>query len=171
MSGVAPPDLVALGAVRGAYGVKGWVRIEPLGSDVTLLAVRAWWLQWKQTTTELSVSAVRRHGGALLAKWEGCDTPEAADALKGATVAVARSKFPPLAPGEYYWVDLIGAQVVNRGGLRLGRVTGLRSNGAQDLLEVSGAEGTLLVPVVPSYVESVDTKARLVRVDWEPDWS
>lgn len=165
-----PADLVALGVVRGAYGVKGWVRIQPLGTDATLLATRAWWLQRDGRTQALSLTDVKRHSGAVLAKWGGCDTPELADTLKGATIAVARSQFPPLPEGEVYWVDLIGARVINRSGIELGTVSGLSSNGAQDLLEVKGTEGTLLVPMVPSYVESVDVAAREVRVDWEADW-
>ncbi len=166
-----PPDLVALGVVRGAYGVKGWVRIQPLGTEGTLQSARPWWLQLQDGgVQELKVSGVKPHSGTLLAKWEGCETPELADALKGATVAVARSQFPALPEGEVYWVDLIGARVVNRSGIELGVVSGLTSNGAQDLLEVKRAEGTLLVPMVPSYVESVDVAAREVRVDWEIGW-
>ncbi len=166
-----PADRVALGVVRGAYGVKGWVRVQPLGTDATLQSARCWWLQQPDGRAQrLAVVEVKRHSGALLAKWEGCDTPEQADALKGATIAVPRSEFPPLPEGEVYWVDLIGARVINRSGTELGKVTALSSNGAQDLLEVQGSEGTLLVPMVPSYLESVDVAAREVRVDWEADW-
>ncbi len=165
-----PADLVALGVVRGAYGVKGWVRIQPLGTDATLLATRPWWLQHGAGTRQLAVTEAKRHSGTVLAKWDGCESPELADTLKGATIAVSRSQFPPLPEGEVYWVDLIGARVVNRRGVALGTVAGLSSNGAQDLLEVNGPDGTLLVPMVPSYVESVDLAAREVRGDWEADW-
>lgn len=166
-----PADLVALGVVRGAYGVKGWVRIQPFGTDTTLQSTRTWWLQQPDGRVQrLAVNEVKPHSGAVLAKWDGCDSPELADTLKGATIAVPRSAFPPLPEGEVYWVDLIGARVINRGGTELGRVTALSSNGAQDLLEVTGSNGTLLVPMVPSYVESVDVAAREVRVDWEADW-
>ena len=68
-------------------------------------------------------------------------------------------------------MDLIGARVVNRGGVDLGRVRGLRNNGAQDLLEVRDEQGNeLLVPLVEDYVDAVDTQASVIRVDWEADW-
>jgi 16S rRNA processing protein RimM len=67
-------------------------------------------------------------------------------------------------------VDVIGARVVNRQGVELGTVSGLTRNGAQDLLQVQGSDGMLLVPMVPSYIESVDVAAREVRVDWDVDW-
>jgi 16S rRNA processing protein RimM len=166
-----PADLVALGVVRGAFGVKGWVRIQPFGAETTLQSTRLWWLQQPDGQAKrLAVTEVKPHSGALLAKWDGCESPELADTLKGATIAVPRSAFPALPEGEVYWVDLIGARVINRNGTELGTVTALSSNGAQDLLEVTGESGTLLVPMVPSYVESVDVAAREVRVDWEADW-
>jgi len=171
-----PPDLVALGVVRGAYGLKGEVRIAPYAADgAVLLGQRAWWLQ-RATPQPLEIEAVRRHKDQLLAKWNGCDSPESADALKGVEVAVARSAFPPLADNEYYLADLVGARVVNRAGDELGRVQGLRSNGAQQLVEVvrdagaGGDESALLIPLVESYIDAVDVAQREVRVDWQGDW-
>ena len=107
-----------------------------------------------------------------MAKWEGCDSPEAADALKGAPIAVARSDFPRLQGQEYYWVDLIGLQVINRHERKLGVVKALRFSAAHDLLEIEpawqGAE--ILVPVVGDYIDSIDLDAGTIRVNWEPEW-
>lgn len=171
--GSAPPqDLVELGVLRGAYGVKGWVRIAPHDVEAPVLrATRRWWLRQDGVVVEVDVTGVRRHGAGIVAKWTGCDSPEAAERLRGAVVAVRRSDFPAPARGEFYWIDLIGARVVNRAGVELGRVTGLRNNGAQDLLEIAGAGKTaLLVPLVEGYVEAVDLERGLIRVDWEADW-
>ncbi len=121
----------------------------------------------------LEVSGVRRQGPGLVAKWSGCENPEAADALKGARVAVARSDFPPLADGEYYWVDLVGLRVINRSDRELGRVAGLRPSAAHDLLEVkaSAAAGSdILVPMVAQYIDRIDRESGTIRVDWEPEW-
>jgi len=169
----APPaDLIELGVVRGAYGVKGWARIAPHDAEAAVLrAARRWWLKRGDRMSVLEVTGVRRHGGGLVAKWTGCDSPEAADQLRGALVSVARSDFPAPAHGEFYWIDLVGARVINRAGAELGKVTGLRNNGAQDLLEVTGAAGAeLLVPLVEAYVDSIDAQDGVIRVDWEVDW-
>jgi 16S rRNA processing protein RimM len=88
----------------------------------------------------------------------------------GARVAVSRAEFPPAADGEVYWVDLLGARVVNRSGAELGTVAQVLSSGAQDLLEVRQGERVLLVPIVERHVDEVDLGQRLVRVDWELDW-
>jgi 16S rRNA processing protein RimM len=128
----------------------------------------------------LEVTGVRAQGSGLVAKWHGCDDPESAEALKGCGIAVSRASFPRLPQGQYYWVDLVGSRVVNRGGQQLGVVSGLRNNGAHDLLEVApaaveggaapAAPGMLLIPMVPAYIDGVELAARRIRVDWEADW-
>jgi 16S rRNA processing protein RimM len=159
--------------VRGAYGVRGWVRISPHSPSADVLrSTRRWWLLGGEAARELHVSAVRRQGALLVAKWDGCDSPEAAEALKGAAIAVARGDFPPLGGREYYWVDLIGLQVVNRCNRSLGVVKGLRSSAAHDLLEIEPAwQGPeILVPVVADFIDGIDPDAGTIRVNWEPEW-
>ena len=168
-----PGDLVELGAVRGAYGVTGWVRIALLGSDGTvLLNTPDWWLKKAGASQCVSPNGRRRHGAALLAKWPGCESKEAAESLKGAILAVPRSAFPPAPEGEFYWTDLPGCRVVNRDGEELGQVTGLRENIGGQWLEVSdgGSKAGMLIPLVEQFVDSVDLPARLIRVDWHRDW-
>lgn len=210
----APVDLVELGRVRGAYGLQGWVHIHPYSGQASLIrVVRQWWLlpahgrPWSrpqpaagEQAQALDVIGVRGQGAGLIAKWKGCDNPELAQALKGSRIALARAVFPSLPPGQHYWIDLIGVAVVNRAGVMLGTVAGLRDNGAQELLEVAaaapgtavGAQGSrgvatlsaeagagagaaaadalLLIPMVPAYIEDIDRDAGQIRVDWQPDW-
>lgn len=182
-----PADLVELGVVRGAYGLKGWARIAPFAADGGVLeAVPAWCLVNHSEPRMVQVQGVKRHGELIVAKWQGCESKEAADALKGATVAVARSAFPPAGVGAVYLGDLIGRRVANRQGVELGTVTGLRlgsasarQGAATQWLEVSStvkhesngvrsAAPTLLIPMVDQYVDSMDGDP--VKVDWEADW-
>jgi len=170
-----PADLIELGAVRGAYGVRGWARIAPYSTDGGVLqAVREWWILRGSDSQCVTVEGCRRHGEAILAKWPGCETKEAADALKGATVAVARGEFPPLPAGEHYLSDVLGSRVVNRSGEVLGEVSGLRANEAAGVLrqwlEVTDGGDTHLIPLVEQYVDEVDAAGKLVRVDWQRDW-
>jgi len=158
--------------VRGAHGVRGWVRIQPYDAEaVVLRSARHWWLRGKDAQRPVAVTAIRRHGGGLVAKWQGWDLPEAVDEVRGATVCVPRAAFPALPEGQCYWHDLIGLAVVNREGECLGAVTEVTSNGVHALIGVAGAGRTLLVPLVPAYVDGVDLAARVIRVDWRADWS
>lgn len=168
-----PPDLVELGAVHGAYGVKGWVRVALRGSDGGVLQnARTWWLLEPGGVRPVVPQSCRRHGAALLAKWAECESKEMAEALKGVALAVPRSEFPPPAQGEFYWADLLGCRVVNRSGDHLGEVAGLRENSGRQWLEVSDGPGrsVRLIPLVEQFVESVDLPQRVVRVDWNNEW-
>ena len=156
--------------LRGAYGVKGWVRVQPHSALATALrACRHWWLLG-DSPARIEVTGVRRHGAGLVARLEGCDTPEQAERLRGVRVGVSRAEFPPAGDGEVYWVDLIGARVINRSGVELGTVGDVLSSGAQEVLEVRRGERVLLVPLVDRHVDEVDLAQRVVRVDWEADW-
>jgi 16S rRNA processing protein RimM len=167
-----PTGLVELGVVRGAYGLRGWVRIARHASDGSVLeTVPRWWLTGRGEPHPLVVEEIRRHGQALVAKWQGCEVKEDADALKGAAVAVNRSDFPPLAPGEHYWCDLAGGRVVNREGRELGTAIALRSDGrGSQWLEVRKGSARMLIPLVEQYVDEVDADTGVIRVDWQEDW-
>jgi 16S rRNA processing protein RimM len=117
----------------------------------------------------MRVVSARQHGAKLIARLAGIDTPEAAQSLKGAVIAVPREALPEPEPGRYYWADLIGAEVVNRSGASLGLVERVFHNGAHDVIEVAG-ERMRLLPWVDGVIEAVDPGARRIGVDWEPDW-
>lgn len=173
---LAPGDLVELGAVRGAYGLKGWVRITPFAADGAVLeSVRCWWLLSSSQPRELAVQEVMRRAQSIFAKWAGCDSKEAADALKGGTIAVARSDFPVPGHGEHYLNDVVGYCVVNRDGVVLGTVSGVRTGAASQWLEVGAVDEdaggkSLLIPWVDQYVDAIETEAQTIRVDWQSNW-
>ena len=81
---------------------------------------------------------MKTHADGIVARLEPVADRNAAEALKGARIFVSRADFPPpSSPDEYYWVDLIGLDVVNREGLALGEVRDLLSTGPQTVLVVA----------------------------------
>jgi 16S rRNA processing protein RimM len=159
---------VELGRIEGAWGLRGWVRVDPWTGEVGAAAdYPKWWLG--PGRKEMPVMSARQHGAKLIAKLAGIETPEAAHLLKGATVAVPRETLPEPEPGRYYWADLVGAEVINRSGASLGRVEKVFHNGAHEVIEVGG-ERKRLLPWVEGVIETVDPGARRIEVDWEPDW-
>jgi 16S rRNA processing protein RimM len=159
-----PEALIELGHAAGAYGVRGWIKVA--GDRATLAALPAWWLDG----AERRVEQTKMHSAWLLAKLAGIETREQALALKGKAIAVPRAALPEPADGIYYWADLVGLEVVNLQGLVLGVVKGMVSSGAQDVMELTGAQRTRLLPWVPAIVKRVDLEARRIEVDWGADW-
>ncbi|OGA63686.1 MAG: 16S rRNA processing protein RimM [Betaproteobacteria bacterium RIFCSPLOWO2_12_FULL_67_28] len=156
--------MIELGRVAGSYGVCGWLAVR--GECGVLSASRTWWVDGAAR----SVERCRMHSGRLLAKLEGIESREQAKALKGKPVSVPRSALPAPAHGMYYWDDLVGLEVVNAQGLLLGVVRGLFSNGAHDVMELSGDKRERMLPFVPAVVRHVDLEGRRIEVDWGADW-
>jgi 16S rRNA processing protein RimM len=144
-----PEDALEVGRIVDAWGIKGWLKVQPFSADPqTLLGSRTWFVQPPERgpgpapgarstlPLTLAIRQARMHGDAVVAQADGCDDRAAAEALRGVRIFVARSSFPPAGDDEFYWVDLIGLDVVNRQGERLGRVVGLIDTGPQSVLRV-----------------------------------
>lgn len=175
--GVEPADLIELGVIGEAYGVHGWVKVFPHAqaglSGSALLDARRWWLVRGDVRRSVAVEASKVHIHAVVAQLAGCADRTAAEALKGFRVYARRADFGQPAENEYYWVDLIGARVVNTAGASLGMVAGLLDNSAHAVLRVTPDEADAaerLIPFVEAYVREVDLAQAKIVVDWELDY-
>lgn len=162
-----------MGRVIGAYGVRGWIRVKPFtGTPDALIEYGQWWL----TGSSRRVIDARMHGGVPVARLEGIETREQAEALIGNDVAVPRDALPETADDEVYWSDLVGCEVVNRKGETLGRVADVQDMAGQALLRVVADAGEgdrvveRLIPCVPAYVREIDLEANRIDVDWDADY-
>ncbi|MBV8032415.1 MAG: 16S rRNA processing protein RimM [Betaproteobacteria bacterium] len=151
--------------MAGSYGVRGWVKVIPGGgAGQGLAAAKRWWVGEREYRV-----AARMHSGTVVAELEGVASREEALKLKGAQVSIERAALADPGEGHYYHADLVGLEVVNGKGESLGNVKRLFSNGAQDVMELSGDRERLL-PWVPAVVKEVDLQKRQVTVEWEADW-
>ena len=156
---------VPVGVVTGAHGVKGEIRMKPFG-DATSVAAMASDL-WEEVAIEGVAYAIKRakaHRSLVLLKLIGLTTRGAAEALRGKEVMVNREDLPEPDEGEYYQADLIGLSVVTVSGVLLGCVTGVIETGANDVIEIEGERGELLLPVIESVIKKVDMEGRRVTV-------
>jgi 16S rRNA processing protein RimM len=153
--------LIEYGRVAEPYGVRGWLRVVVDEPEV-LAAAPVWWIDGAAKTVQES----RPHSGTLLAKLEGIETPEQARTFKGKPVSIPR---PEAGDGRFFWSDLVGLEVVNEQGVVLGVVKQMSSNGAHDVMELTG-ERTRLLPFVPAYVKQVDLEKKRIEVEWGVDW-
>ncbi|ODT31782.1 MAG: ribosome maturation factor RimM [Hydrogenophaga sp. SCN 70-13] len=185
-----PADAVELGRVQDAWGIKGWVRIQPHSADTdALFASQDWYLQPPEARfargfsafkgcVAVRVAELKAHADGLVARLEGVDDRNLAESLKGCRISLPRSAFPEPEEGEYYWVDLIGLRVVNREGEDLGVVRDLVSTGPTSVLvleyleTVDGEERAAerMIPFVAAYIDGVDRAAGRITADWQKDY-
>jgi len=162
---------VTLGRVSGAFGVKGWFKVqsytEPAGN---LLAFGAWTLRRQGSERECVLEDGSARSAGVVAKVRGIDDRDAALEWVGAEVAIPRERLPPAAPGEVYWTDLEGCEVRTTTGVTLGRIDHLLATGAHDVLVVVGERERLIPFVADAVVKNVDMAARVIVVEWPSDF-
>lgn len=159
-----------MGRVAAPFGVKGWIRVQPYSEDPgTLMEFASWRVGRGEAQGDFAVEAIQDHGNALVAKLAGVDDRDAAYALRGREVSVARDALPEPADGEYYWSDLVGLRAINREGVTLGTVDSLMETGAHDVLVVKGRREHL-IPFVAAVIGRVDLEGGTIEVDWGEDY-
>lgn len=157
-------EKVCVGAIAGAFGVRGEVRLKSFTAVPEDIASYAP-LETEDGTKSFSVKITRQIKNGLAARLSGVTSKEAADALRGTQLFVSRDRLPSLPDDEFYHADLIGLTVTDTGGAPLGKVLAVHNNGADDLLELSapGQKQTVLLPFTKTIVPTVDlTQGRIV---------
>ena len=159
-------DLICVGAIAGAFGVQGEVRLKSFTADPAAIADYAP-LCTEDGARSFSVAITRPIKNGLAARLGGVATKEQADALRGLRLYAPRDRLPSLPDDEFYHADLIGLEVVDTGGTPLGQVVAVHNHGAGDLLELraAGSSRTLLLPFTRAAVPTVDLAARRIVAD------
>lgn len=160
------PDRVCVGAIAGAFGVQGEVRLKSFCTEPAAIADYGL-LYTEDGSRSFKVKLTRPLAGGLGARLSGIATKEEADALKGTNLYADRARLPSLPDDEFYHADLIGLEVRDPGGAVIGQVLAVHNHGAGDLLEirVAGHAAALLLPFTLENVPMVDLSAGIVVVD------
>jgi len=161
------PPLIELGSVGAPYGVRGWIKVRSYTEPPErVFEKRRLQLVLRGRSETYQIESTGRSGGQLTAKLRGVDDRDQARSLTGASIVVARDELPPRAAGDFYQTDLIGCEVVNRSGVRLGVVRCFIETPAHTIMVVQGQQ-EIWVPAVPQHLQRVDLKARRVVVNWD----
>jgi len=195
-----PADAIEVGRIADAWGIKGWFKVLPhSASPEALFSSKRWYLlpsdrnlggnnapSQKASASKsaivrqpvlLKIKEAKDHANTVVACSLDVADRNQAEALKGARIFVSRSSFPTAGTDEYYWVDLLGLDVVNREGVALGQVKDLMSTGPQTvlvLMQPAEEEGKpsveRMIPFVAAFVDNVDLPSRKITVDWQLDY-
>ncbi|MCS5601056.1 MAG: ribosome maturation factor RimM [Paracoccus sp.] len=156
-------DRICVGAIAGAFGVRGEVRLKSFCAQPSDIAGYGP-LTSEDGKRSFAVTLTRPVTGGLGARLSGITTREAAEALRGTTLWAPRAALPSLPDDEFYHADLIGLEVVDTGGQVLGRVRAIFDHGAGDILEIVGRD-QILLPFTRQVVPTVDLAAGRIVAD------
>ncbi|MEZ5750960.1 MAG: ribosome maturation factor RimM [Paracoccaceae bacterium] len=158
-------DRVCVGAIAGAFGVRGDVRLKSFCAEAEAIAGYGP-LFTEDGARQFKVTLGNPIPNGLSARLSGVSTREEAEALRGVRLFADRDKLPMLADDEYYHADLIGMTVFDTGGAALGKVTAVLNHGAGDLLEIQRpGKGSALVPFTMAIVPTVDLASGRIIAD------
>jgi 16S rRNA processing protein RimM len=185
----APSDAIPVGRVQGAYNLRGQVKAFTYSDDPeSLLRLSGkhggeTWLRLHNQVAEIRVTKTNLQSGLVVMSFAGIDDRTQAEKLKNAEILVRFASLPSLEKeplDTYYWLDLIGCQVINREAHHFGVVSGLLETGAHDILQIEAqapatdqaVEKTpqTLIPFLARFVDTVDVANKQIRVDWPTDF-
>lgn len=167
MPGASPGPALTLGQVGSPHGIGGWVLVRSFADPPdSLLDYEEWQLaapDGRTRTIRLIDGAPYRQG--LRVRLEGVEDRNAAEALRGWWVRIARELLPPLEDGQHYRDDLLGFTVRNVEGVELGKVDYFADLPAGAVMVVKGRSEHWL-PVTKQHLLRVDADSRCIEVDW-----
>jgi 16S rRNA processing protein RimM len=155
---------MCVGVILGAHGLKGAVRIKSFterAADVAAYGA----VEDEAGQRHFRLRLVGEAKGAVMAQIEGVGERDAAEALKGLKLYVARSLLPPPGEEEFYYSDLVGLSAALADGTPMGKVKGVLDFGGGDIIEIVGPKGTLLLPFTKASVPVVDIAGGRLVVD------
>ena len=161
-------ERVCMGVIVGVHGVRGVVRLKSFAENA--LDLGAYGPLENDAGKRFSLKIQGQAKGVLLARVEGVDDRNAAEALKGTMLYVPREALPAPEENEFYHADLIGLRVEKTDGSQLGTVLSVHDFGAGNLLDVrlAGSSQTVLLPFNEISVPVVDLDGRRLVVDPMP---
>lgn len=165
MAGPVPPKTVLLGVIIGAQGIRGEVKVKAFTGDPEAIGDYGPLRDTKGRDYRLKVHRLAK-GDVVVASIKGVGDRNAAEALKGTELHVARDALPQPEDGEFYYTDLVGLRAVTTDGRELGTVGAVHNFGAGDMLEVKTTSGrSAMVPFTDDAVPEVDIAGGRVLVD------
>lgn len=135
-----------------------------------IVQYQPWYLKQSGDWQPRKLAEGSRHGKGVIARLQDCMDRDQALALMGSEIGIRRDQLPDTAPGEYYWSDLQGLEVVTVDNEVLGRVDHLLETGANDVLVIKGDRERLVPFVLEQVVKRVDLDSGIIEVDWDKDF-
>ena len=161
-----PDDLILVGRVARAHGIKGQVIVNP-DTDFAEQRFRkgqSLFVGTEDAPTARKIRDVRFHQGRPVIGFEGVETMNDAEALAGAELWVEAGERDPLPDHTFYRHDLVGCDVVDREGRPVGRVTAVEGAIERSYLIVQGSRGEVMIPLRVELV-TIDLPAKRITVD------
>lgn len=167
MMSITQADLLEVGVITGTHGLRGDLKIRTLPTgDLALPGARSVYLMdGKGLPARYDTVRSSPHKQYVLLRLSGLENVNAAKDLVGTSVWMAKADLPELESDQFYWSDLEGLDVVDQSRGTIGKVVGMFTTPAHDILEVNGEFGEVLIPAIEPFLVDVDQAASKLFVN------
>lgn len=162
-------ETLLFGHITKAHGLKGDLRVRPCDAGSrNLLEVKRVELDLSGNQRLYSVKKVVFRQKDFLLSLEGVDTKGVAEGFRGAEVRIFRGDLPPLEEDEFFLADVLGAEVFDEQGTKVGKLVRIEDNSSVPLLVIIGEEEELLLPAREPFIRDWEEKEKRLMV-WIPE--
>lgn len=164
-------DWVVIGRFGRAHGIKGLITVHSFTEPRdNILNYTHWHGLFNKQWQLLNLTHLDKNDKHILAQVENYDDRQKVANLTNVEIAVKREQLPKLQPGDYYWHQLIGLEVIDKHNNKFGLVREIVSTGSNDVLVVEGEKRHLIPYITGQFVIKVDIPQQLIIVDWDIDF-
>ena len=155
-------DFITIGVIIAPHGVRGEVRIVPL----TDFPERFENLKtvFLEDDSKMELESVKFSNKFIIAKFKNINSRNDIEIFNGKLLMLNRSDIPSLPEGEYYNFDIIGLEVIDDKGSKLGKITEVLKTGSNDVYVVEGKK-QLLVPALKKVVKEINLVDGFMKVE------
>jgi len=159
-------ELFPIGRVVKPHGVKGKIKVEYFGEDLSRFSDYREILIQDRTggTQSYEVLEVGQQPHRLILRLKGVESIEEAVPLLGKEIFIRKEQLPDLNEKEYYWFDILGMVVETGEGKRIGKVKEILPTGANDVYVVEGKRGEICLPATEEVIQSIDVERKVMKV-------
>lgn len=162
---------IVVGRFGRPHGIKGFVTVHSFTEPRdNILRYTHWHAFIKNKWQPIKLLSAEVQNKSIITLIEGYPERELAAYLTNVEIAIQQSQLQELESGEYYWHQLVGMSVVNSNGEPYGQVVEIMPTGSNDVLVVEGVKRHLIPYLPGKFILDIDTKQRIITVDWDVDF-
>jgi len=168
---LADQKQIIVGKISGVFGVKGWIKVFSFTDPrENIFNYSPWLLKKGSDCKTVKLVDGKLQGKTVVAQLDGFTDRDQAHALLGWDVLITQDQLPETGAGEFYWSELIGLEVENLQGIRLGVIDSLLETGANDVLIIQGDRERAIPFIQGQTVIEINLNLGRMIVDWDSEF-
>jgi 16S rRNA processing protein RimM len=159
-------ELIPVGKIIGTHGIKGLVKVYSFSGNAESLKSAETVLLKAGTgfVQEVELNKIALRSGGFILGFKGYDSIEQVQPLIGSELNLRQDQLPEPEENEYYWLDLIGLDVVTDQGDELGKIVDIFETGSSDIYVVQGDGKEYLIPAIADVIANVDISSNKMTI-------